>query len=46
VLVTAAALALILVLKPSSGLAIGLAIIVACPPAPLMLKVSTEKIGA
>jgi bile acid:Na+ symporter, BASS family len=38
VLVPAAALALILVLKPTIGVAIGLAILVACPPAPLMLK--------
>jgi bile acid:Na+ symporter, BASS family len=45
VLVPAAALALILVLKPSPGLAIGLAIIVACPPAPLMLKTATQKGG-
>ena len=38
VLVPAAALALILVLKPAPGVAIGLAILVACPPAPMMIK--------
>lgn len=38
VLVPAAALALILLLKPAPGVAIGLAILAACPPAPLMLK--------
>jgi hypothetical protein len=31
----AAALALILALEPAAGVAIGLAILVACPPAPL-----------
>ena len=45
VLVPAAALALIVLLKPSPGLAIGLAILVACPPAPLMLKAATKKGG-
>jgi BASS family bile acid:Na+ symporter len=45
VLVPAAALALILLLKPSHGLAIGLAILVACPPAPLMLKAAVKKGG-
>jgi BASS family bile acid:Na+ symporter len=45
VLVPAAALVLILVLSPSHGLAIGLAILVACPPAPLMLKAATKKGG-
>jgi bile acid:Na+ symporter, BASS family len=38
VLVPAAALAIILLLKPAPEVAIGLAILVACPPAPLMLK--------
>jgi BASS family bile acid:Na+ symporter len=46
VLVPAAALALILLFKPSPGVAIGLAILVACPPAPLMLKSATKKGGA
>ena len=45
VLVPAAAVALILVLKPSPGLAIGLAILVACPPAPLMLKAAPKMGG-
>jgi BASS family bile acid:Na+ symporter len=45
VLVPLAALALILLFKPSPALAIGLAIIVACPPAPLMLKAATKKGG-
>lgn len=38
VLVPAAALAIILLLKPAPEVAIGLAILVSCPPAPLMLK--------
>ena len=38
VVVPAAALAIILLLKPSREVAVGLAILVACPPAPLMLK--------
>lgn len=42
-LVPAAALALILLLKPSPGVAIGLAILVACPPAPLMLNAAPNK---
>jgi BASS family bile acid:Na+ symporter len=46
VLVPAAALGLILLLKPSAGVAIGLAILVACPPAPLMLKAAPKKGGA
>lgn len=46
VLVPAAALALILLLKPSPGVAIGLAILVACPPAPLTLKSAPQKGGA
>jgi bile acid:Na+ symporter, BASS family len=44
VLVPAAALAIILLLKPSPGVAVGLAILVACPPAPLMMK-ATPKLG-
>lgn len=44
VLVPAAALAIIFVLIPSHGVAIGLAIMVACPPAPLMLQ-SVPKMG-
>lgn len=42
VLVPAAALALILVLEPAPGVAVGLAILVACPPAPLMIKAATN----
>jgi bile acid:Na+ symporter, BASS family len=42
VLVPAAAVAIILLLKPSPGVAIGLAIMVACPPAPLMLQTATK----
>jgi BASS family bile acid:Na+ symporter len=45
VLVPLAALALIVLLKPAPGVAIGLAILVACPPAPLMLKAATKKGG-
>ena len=45
VLVPMAALVLILLLKPSQALAVGLAILVACPPAPLMLKAATKKGG-
>ena len=45
VLVPAAALGLILVLGPAPGVAIGLAILVACPPAPLMLKSATKTGG-
>jgi bile acid:Na+ symporter, BASS family len=45
-LVPAAALALVLVLKPTPGVAIGLAILVACPPAPLMLKAAPKMGGA
>jgi bile acid:Na+ symporter, BASS family len=44
VLVPAAALAIILFLEPSREVAVGLAILVACPPAPLMLK-SAPKMG-
>jgi predicted Na+-dependent transporter len=44
VLVPAAALGIILWLKPTPAVALGLAILVACPPAPLMLK-ATPKLG-
>lgn len=43
-MVPAAALAIILLLKPAPAVAIGLAILVACPPAPLMIK-ATPKMG-
>jgi BASS family bile acid:Na+ symporter len=46
VLVPLAALALIMILKPSPALAIGLAILVSCPPAPLMVATATTKGGA
>jgi BASS family bile acid:Na+ symporter len=46
VLVPAAALAVILVLKPAIGPAVGLAILVSCPPAPLMLMTAPKKGGA
>jgi len=45
ILVPAAALALIVVLDPAPAVAIGLAILVACPPAPLMIKTATKKGG-
>ena len=45
ILVPAAALGLILVLGPAPGVAVGLAILVACPPAPLMLKSATKTGG-
>jgi predicted Na+-dependent transporter len=45
VLVPMAALVLLLLLKPSRNLVMGLAILVACPPAPLMLKAATSKGG-
>ena len=45
VLVPLAALALIVLLKPAPAVAVGLAILVACPPAPLMLKAATKKGG-
>jgi bile acid:Na+ symporter, BASS family len=44
VLVPAAALGIILLLEPTPAVAMGLAILVACPPAPLMLK-ATPKLG-
>jgi bile acid:Na+ symporter, BASS family len=46
ILVPAAALALILVLQPVPSVAVGLAILVACPPAPLMIKTGTKQGGA
>lgn len=46
VVVPVAALALILMLKPSPGLAIGLAVLVSCPPAPLMVATAATKGGA
>jgi bile acid:Na+ symporter, BASS family len=46
VLVPAAALAIILALKPEPALALGLAILVACPPAPMMLKAAPAEGGA
>jgi len=45
VLVPAVALALIFLLRPSPALAVGLAIMVACPPAPLMLKAAPKIAG-
>jgi bile acid:Na+ symporter, BASS family len=45
-LVPVAALAFILVLKPAHEVAIGLAVLVACPPAPLMLKAAPKVGGA
>jgi predicted Na+-dependent transporter len=45
ILVPAAALALILLLEPARGVGIGLAILVACPPAPLMIKAAAKKGG-
>src|SRR5262245_19460106 len=46
VLVPTAALVLILALKPIPAVAIGLAILVACPPAPLMVSAAPQKGGA
>jgi len=43
ILVPAAALGLILALDPAPAVAIGLAILVACPPAPLMIKAATKQ---
>ena len=45
VLVPAAALAIILLLEPSREVVIALAILVACPPAPLMLKSAPKRGG-
>lgn len=44
ILVPAAALALILLLDRTSAVAVGIAILAACPPAPLMLK-TARKLG-
>jgi BASS family bile acid:Na+ symporter len=44
VVVPAAALGIILLLQPSREVVVGLAILVACPPAPLMLK-ATPNLG-
>jgi BASS family bile acid:Na+ symporter len=44
-LVPAAALGIILVFDPAPALAVGLAILVACPPAPLMIKSAPKKGG-
>jgi bile acid:Na+ symporter, BASS family len=46
VLVPAAALAIILLLKPALASGVGLAILVSCPPAPLMLRTAPQKGGA
>jgi BASS family bile acid:Na+ symporter len=46
VIVPAAALAAIFLLKPSAGVAIGVAILVSCPPAPLMVSSAPRKGGA
>jgi BASS family bile acid:Na+ symporter len=46
VLVPMIALAVILVLKPAPAVAIGLAVLVACPAAPLMLSAAPQKGGA
>jgi BASS family bile acid:Na+ symporter len=46
ILVPVAALVLLLVLKPTVGVAFGIAILVACPPAPLMLKAAPNMGGA
>ena len=45
-LVPAVALVLILLIKPAHGVAIALAILVSCPPAPLMLKTTLQKGGS
>lgn len=45
VLVPAAALMLIFILRPPPAVAVGLSILVACPPAPLMIKAATKKGG-
>lgn len=46
ILVPAAALALILILKPVFGVAVGLAILVSCPPAPMMIMSAPGRGGA
>jgi BASS family bile acid:Na+ symporter len=45
ILVPAAALGVILLLDPAPAVAVGLAILVACPPAPLMIKSATKTGG-
>ena len=45
ILVPAAALGVILLLEPAPAVAVGLAILVACPPAPLMIKSATKTGG-
>ena len=45
-LVPAVALGLILVMKPAVGVAVGLAILVSCPPAPLMIMSAPGRGGA
>jgi len=42
VLVPLAALGIVLLLKPSPAVAIGLAILVSCPPAPMMFKTTSQ----
>jgi BASS family bile acid:Na+ symporter len=42
VLVPLAALAIILLLKPAAAVAVGLAILVSCPPAPMMFKTTAQ----
>jgi bile acid:Na+ symporter, BASS family len=46
VVVPAAALALVLLLRPERAVGVGLAIMVACPPAPLMFSSAPKKGGA
>src|SRR5580765_5948314 len=46
VLAPAAALAVILLFKPSPGVTIGLALLVSCPPAPLMVSGAPRRGGA
>ena len=46
VVVPAVALAVIFLLKPAPGVAIGLAILVSCPPAPLMISSAPRQGGA
>ena len=43
VLVPAAALALVLALEPAPAVGVGLAILVSCPPAPLMISAAPKK---
>jgi BASS family bile acid:Na+ symporter len=46
VLVPAAAVAILLTMHPNPAVAVGLAILVSCPPAPLMLKSAPKSGGA